>query len=423
MYGIVYCFSGIGFWNQYMRTPEYAYKKPETVPISEAELSSHNTSEDMWIALNHDMTNGVYDVTEFAKYHPGGVETIQKYAGCDATVAFQQAHPYVSVNMIANLQKGILLRAPSSRRGGSSLLSPSTSSFTRNVSKPLLVWDWRQESADCVLLSVFSNCAVDKIEPRMNVQVVWNDSKLLIRCLLNQDRVHYLLLRLLPTLEPDLGSLLVNDCKFTPNTDESPLRLKLRVRQPSDNNLSTIGSVLKDTVTSTEPETAPLLCRLLHSSQLGDYVLLTLQWPDHCIVHCHLGSHVQVTVKDHSGQEKKRFYTIFHVPSLTSDPRELHLLVKKYKTGTVSSILGSLNEGASIEVSLPLGPRLDSFVLPRSPSNVVMLAAGSGITPMTAAVDFFLQRSRQKLIWFTRFLDECSQIESQLDRIATSTHE
>ncbi|GME94200.1 unnamed protein product [[Candida] boidinii] len=56
--------------------------------ISPQELSKHNKVEDCWIAID----GKVYDVTSFLETHPGGVARIIKYAGTDATKAFQKQH-------------------------------------------------------------------------------------------------------------------------------------------------------------------------------------------------------------------------------------------------------------------------------------------------------------------------------------------
>jgi cytochrome b involved in lipid metabolism len=48
----------------------------------------------------------VYDVTEYVKYHPGGVEEIMKGAGQDATNMFNQIHRWVNVESI--LKKNLL---------------------------------------------------------------------------------------------------------------------------------------------------------------------------------------------------------------------------------------------------------------------------------------------------------------------------
>ncbi|KAI8393625.1 FMN-dependent dehydrogenase-domain-containing protein [Radiomyces spectabilis] len=57
--------------------------------LSQKEVSQHNTKEDLWVII-HDK---VYDLTQFLPDHPGGQSIILKYAGRDATNAFDPVHP------------------------------------------------------------------------------------------------------------------------------------------------------------------------------------------------------------------------------------------------------------------------------------------------------------------------------------------
>ena len=53
------------------------------------EVAKHNTKEDCWTVLH----GHVWDLTSFLEEHPGGANIIMKYAGFDATKAFQPMHP------------------------------------------------------------------------------------------------------------------------------------------------------------------------------------------------------------------------------------------------------------------------------------------------------------------------------------------
>ncbi|CAM9114501.1 unnamed protein product [Discosporangium mesarthrocarpum] len=54
------------------------------------EVAKHNSAKSAWIVVD----NKVYDITDFAKKHPGGSEVILLMAGRDATAAFQSYHPF-----------------------------------------------------------------------------------------------------------------------------------------------------------------------------------------------------------------------------------------------------------------------------------------------------------------------------------------
>ncbi|RPD81856.1 hypothetical protein L226DRAFT_528087 [Lentinus tigrinus ALCF2SS1-7] len=53
------------------------------------EVSKHNSPSSCWVIIS----NKVYDVTEFLSAHPGGAKIILKYAGKDATAAYEPIHP------------------------------------------------------------------------------------------------------------------------------------------------------------------------------------------------------------------------------------------------------------------------------------------------------------------------------------------
>ena len=53
------------------------------------EIATHNTEKDAWLVLE----NKVYNVTSWAKRHPGGKELILAFAGQDGTDPFLALHP------------------------------------------------------------------------------------------------------------------------------------------------------------------------------------------------------------------------------------------------------------------------------------------------------------------------------------------
>lgn len=59
------------------------------MPFTLAQVAEHNTPKSCWVIIK----NKVYDVTEFLPEHPGGSKIILKYAGRDATSAYEPIHP------------------------------------------------------------------------------------------------------------------------------------------------------------------------------------------------------------------------------------------------------------------------------------------------------------------------------------------
>ncbi|KAG6846017.1 hypothetical protein H0H87_011065 [Tephrocybe sp. NHM501043] len=70
------------------------------------QVAKHNSPDSCWVIIK----NRVYDVTEFLNEHPGGSSIILKYAGKDATRAYEPIHPpdALDKNLPANKHLGWL---------------------------------------------------------------------------------------------------------------------------------------------------------------------------------------------------------------------------------------------------------------------------------------------------------------------------
>ncbi|KAI5965331.1 uncharacterized protein KGF55_001552 [Candida pseudojiufengensis] len=65
--------------------------------ISLREIKKHDQPNDLWMILY----NKVYDLTEFTKYHIGGIEVLYDCGGSDATEAFEDVgHSDFAVEML-----------------------------------------------------------------------------------------------------------------------------------------------------------------------------------------------------------------------------------------------------------------------------------------------------------------------------------
>lgn len=58
----------------------------EIIPLTE--LNKHSSHDDCWIVIH----SKVYDVSRFLAEHPGSQSIILKYAGKDATAAYDEVH-------------------------------------------------------------------------------------------------------------------------------------------------------------------------------------------------------------------------------------------------------------------------------------------------------------------------------------------
>ena len=83
--------------------------------IDISDVAAHNKEWDCWIILDQ----VVYDVTLYLEYHPGGKNNIMRFAGQDATEAFNESHPWVNSDaIIGKLRVGVLRRPASVSVGG-----------------------------------------------------------------------------------------------------------------------------------------------------------------------------------------------------------------------------------------------------------------------------------------------------------------
>ncbi|KAL1938551.1 hypothetical protein VTO73DRAFT_11574 [Trametes versicolor] len=74
--------------------------------LTSSEVSAHATRESCWIIVH----GKVYDVTDFLDEHPGGSKIILKYAGKDATEAYEPIHPpdAITTNLAPEKQLGLI---------------------------------------------------------------------------------------------------------------------------------------------------------------------------------------------------------------------------------------------------------------------------------------------------------------------------
>ena len=77
----------------------------KTRKISAEEVRKHNSVDDLWIIID----KKVYDVTEYAEEHPGGVAAIAKNAGGDASKGFRgPQHPSRVFDIVDDYMIGVL---------------------------------------------------------------------------------------------------------------------------------------------------------------------------------------------------------------------------------------------------------------------------------------------------------------------------
>jgi predicted heme/steroid binding protein len=100
--------------------------QPYSCLLDLEDVRSHNKEWDCWVILDQ----VVYDVTLYLDYHPGGKGEIMRFAGQDATDAFNTAHPWVNYQaIIGKLRVGALRRHVSNASFVNRIEIPSEGDF------------------------------------------------------------------------------------------------------------------------------------------------------------------------------------------------------------------------------------------------------------------------------------------------------
>jgi len=69
--------------NDEMGKGEFNYASLAVQELPWEDIKKHNTKTDAWIVID----GSIYDISNWAKKHPGGRKIISNYAGEDATVS------------------------------------------------------------------------------------------------------------------------------------------------------------------------------------------------------------------------------------------------------------------------------------------------------------------------------------------------
>ena len=112
----------------------------------------------------------------------------------------------------------------------------------------------------------------------------------------------------------------------------------------------------------------------------------------------HLTLRPSAADSDTSGQDSKSLLQKPYTPvsrswdpmSQTSSSNQLHFAIKTYSDGALTPLIEGLDIGESLEISNPVGKfRLSSI---DGAQVLVLLAAGTGITPMVRLLRHFVTR-------------------------------
>ncbi|XP_064618055.1 cytochrome b5 reductase 4-like isoform X2 [Liolophura sinensis] len=377
--------------------------------VTPEELAKHNKQEDAWIAVR----GKVYNVTPYMDFHPGGVDELMRGVGKDGTQLFDEIHKWVNAeSMLEKCFVGKLNTESPRKRGSSasrkSLTIPNGPAALPNLNglKPPSGptpprHDWFQND-DRVTIVVYTKSKEMKPE---HVIVDLKGRELLLTAFINDHTF---------TLHTELQAEVDSDYEVKVQQDTGKVDIMAQ-KTVSGKHWSSLGSPLSrnNTFISTKDRTiAYRQCKLLSVSPVThDTKLLCVALPEGSRMSVPLGYHIHIR-HEIEGVEVVRSYTVVS-PSFSENEQDervkqgkvFYLMIKIYQQGALTPWIGKLSEGDTLEVSDYDGNFLVSRLT--NCSHLVMLAAGTGFTPMVRLIQEALVNDRNanrclKLMFFNK---------------------
>ena len=378
--------------------------------VNKEELARHCRPGDLWMALR----GQVYNVTRYVEYHPGGADELMRAAGADGTQLFDSVHrwvnyegmlskclvgKYVGEESIAKalLRKALGVGSSSSSSGNS--LAPPPGPATLRPPAPARPpprapagpdFDWFQSPQELHLITYCRQPALSADD----VSVRLTGRRLLCRVYL-RDSVFTLHWELPEEVSPDAQT-----------TVSSAGKVEIVLRKRRAAQWASTGRVLAGHRSSTPlaefgPEFAPFV--LVERRPVNhDTRLLVLRPPAGCSARLPLGFHVYVRRTACGAQLERPYTPVPESVAAPADGQQLCLMVKVYPDGVLTPQLDAMRLGQTLEVSEPVGTFRRR---PADVSELVALAAGTGLTPMVRLAQAVLTDSAEapvRLVTFCR---------------------
>lgn len=421
--------------------------------VSHTELAQHNKLGDAWMAIR----GKVYNVTKYLDFHPGGVDELMRGAGKDATSLFDEVHAWVNYeSLLAKCFIGPLrntgiihLGADLSKAKNSplpppppSFLKPPTptspptskpatpteatkpfsatsiesSSSEESPSKLLPVvprFDWIQKTAEVSF--IFYTKAL--CNPAVVVEFV-NNLEFNVRFFLEGNVLHRYKFHVANNLQwpcsvrqsLETGKVEIVFNKLLPGLWTSYGQLEHERKENYEMEFNEYDVATRIEITHDS-------CALLLRPKNNAIIQVTP-----------IGHHVTVTATI-DGEFVTRSYTPVPANAIPTEcpPTFVPLLVKTYQLGSLSK---QLTRPVPLATLLQLSQPSGNFALGKLKhhNRIALLAAGSGITPMFALLNYLLDRSSNKMesvsllyfnkteadVWCREMLDNLCEKDTRL---------
>ncbi|EDV98183.1 cytochrome b5 reductase 4 [Drosophila grimshawi] len=362
------------------------------VPVSRTELARHNQVNDAWMAIR----GKVFNVTRYMDYHPGGVDELMRGVGRDATKLFDEVHAWVNYpQLLGKCYVGPLKDTVASKKATDAELLRLPPPSAPAELKPR--FDWIQQRRELTLYFYTRRWAnpgvllkrktAEELEVRVQLAEIWH---------LYNFKLHSGIIWPPKAL------------RVSPETGKIELVLSKQEEQP----WSSYGSH-EASKTSGAPEEELLDFMVQHCSHFNhdSFELCLESVEQELLLHLPVGYHLDIEVP-HNGERVQRSYTpvphnclLAEAYSSSSSPNSQRFLIKHYENGIVSSQLNQLESGGNLQLTLPRG----NFNLAQLEAHrhILLLAAGSGLTPMLSLLRPLLERhtnriERLQLLYFNK---------------------
>ncbi|XP_013879094.1 cytochrome b5 reductase 4 isoform X1 [Austrofundulus limnaeus] len=385
------------------------------IEVTQEQLQKHNTREDCWTCIQ----GLVYNVTPYMDYHPGGEEELMKAAGIDGTELFNQVHRWVNYEsmlkeclvgrMATKAAPAVKVATPTPPPTG--LAPPAAVAALKNDSQPR--YDWFQTDTT-VHLIVY---AKRKIPSSGCMTVDLQAGVLRVEVLLG--KMSYM-----------VHLCLTDEVKETVavHTASSVGKIQVTMHKQNKEKWKSLGQPLEFHNTFICKKDRALYyrdCTLVSKADVNHNTqLFRLQCPRGTVIHVPVGQHVYLKALIQDTEVVRPYtpvdQTLAAASHQSSQESDLYLMVKVYPDGVFTPYLNNLQIGGHISVSGPEG----TFSLRRlrDITNLYLLAAGTGFTPMARLIRLALQEVdtiRQiKLLFFNQRKEDILW-HNQLDELAT----
>eukprot|EP00062_Callorhinchus_milii_P022192 gi/632979712/ref/XP_007906622.1/ PREDICTED: cytochrome b5 reductase 4 [Callorhinchus milii] len=398
--------------------------KGRLIEVPEEELAKHNKKDDCWICIR----GMVYNLTPYLEYHPGGEEELMRGAGIDGTELFDQIHRWVNYeSMLKECLIGRMALKPASinKVSDRSRVKMSTRTLLNGASVPgagfektlrdvSLRYEWFQ-TEDAVTVVIYTkqkdinsdSVIIDLAEGVLRTEVRLEESSYVFHMKLSHE----------------VQEVVSVHCANTVG------KIELCMKKADNTMWSDLGLPLENHDSRKKNSDRGLFyrkCKLLSKTDVThDTRLLCFQLPLGCHLTVPIGQHIYLKNSIHD-TEVVRPYTAA-LPSLYPEPEDnshfltnIYLMIKIYPHGVFTPFIDSLQIGDSVSVSNPEGSFRCSQM--KGKAELLLLAAGTGFTPMINVIRFALKEScclrKIRLIFFNK-KEEDILWRDQLDQLSS----